>query len=473
MLVRMRLGTSSPIVLVVLAPLFVACSQESAAPPTVGSAAVGVHNGGGGFDASLVDSNLGVGSGSGLVTLATGVVSPRAIVLSPSTVYWTTGQVASIGALVGDASAGTGGIESVPRGGGARTEVLDGLSSPRELAFYGTTLFFVQGQSGAGTVDEYLLGSTAISRIAAGQTPPLPMVVDEGTLYWAGQSGSALDIFATPTGADHVSTLASLGADAGNHSPVALTAVGTTLYLLESGSDGASILEVAGSGGAPKSIWHDASFTPSDLASEGTSLYWIGTTSTEGGEVLAMGVSGGTPATLASNLDNPGRLAVDGSQIYLTSDVAGGSVLAVSTGGGGVTTLATGLDYPFAVAVDDAVYFTTATTVARVPREGVSSRGRDVFTFGPGIDAKVECCGREMGPASCLVDTRSLVARMRAPQAGTAVSPVDVRSSPDRGVGRALELLFELYPGRFRPGRRRSLDFTKILMSLERGCPPT
>ena len=368
MLLLMRLRIWSPIMLLVAAPyaFVVACGQEGAAPPTVGSAAVGVHNGGG-FDASLVDSTV-VGPGSGLVTLATGVVSPRAIALGPSTVYWTTAQVASTGALVGDASSGTGGIESVPREGGARTEVIDGLTSPRELALFDTTLFFVEGNTGVGTVDAYDLGSTAFSRIAAGQSPPLPMAVDEGILYWTGSNGSSLDVFSASSSTDHVSMLASLGADAGDLSPVAMTSIGTTLYLLAKGTDGASILQVASSGGTPKSIWHDASLTPSDLASAGTSLYWIASGSAFGGQVLGMGASGGAVVTLASNLDNPAKLAVDGDEVYFTTSVAGGSVLAVSTGGGGVRTLASGLDYPFALAVDDAVYFTTTSTVGRVAR---------------------------------------------------------------------------------------------------------
>jgi hypothetical protein len=90
-----------------------------------------------------------------------------------------------------------------------------------------------------------------------------------------------------------------------------------------------------------------------------------------------------------------------------------------------------------------------ASAVSRVRRE----RGSP-FLPHPGIDASARCSGPRMGPVPCLVDTRSLVARMRAPQAGPAVCPANVRSSPDRGVGQALGFPLELHPGRSRSGRR-------------------
>jgi hypothetical protein len=256
----------------------------------------------------------------------------------------------------------------VPRAGGARAEVIDGLTSPRNIVLEGTTLFFAEAGPTGGLIDAYLLGNTAVTPLASTAAAPLPLVVDEGILYWAGSTAGALAVHAAPVSSHDVSTVASLGADAGDLSPVAMTTIGTTLYLLAKGTDGASILQVESSGGTPKSIWHDASLIPSDLASAGTSLYWIASGSAFGGQVLGMGASGGAVVTLASNLDNPAKLAVDGDEVYFTTSVADGSVLAVSTGGGGVQTLASGLDYPFAVAVDDAVYFTTATTVGRVAR---------------------------------------------------------------------------------------------------------
>jgi hypothetical protein len=340
-----------------------ACQQDETAPPTVGSSGHPVSNGGG-SDASSVDTSTPV-TGSGVTTLASGVVSPQAIALGPTTVYWTTAQVASAGAPVGDAATGTGGIESVPRVGGARAEIIDGLASPGALALSSTTLFFAQGGAGSGTLDSFILGETTLSPIATRLTPPLSMIVDEGVLYWTAGTGTALVTDSVEVSGGKVSVVDSY---AGAYDPVAITNVGTTLYILTKGAGGASILELPTSGGTPKAIWKDATVTPSDLAVGGTTLYWLVNGTVDGGELLATPTSGGTIVTLASSLENPAQLAVLGDEVYLTSDVASGSVLEVSTGGGGITTLAAGLDYPFALAVDDAVYFTTASTVGRVPR---------------------------------------------------------------------------------------------------------
>jgi hypothetical protein len=341
----------------------VACQQDEAAPPIVASASHPVSNGGG-ADAAVDTSTTGV-VGSGVTTLASGLFSPRAIVLGPSTVYWTTAQVASAGAAVGDAATGTGGIESVPRTGGARSEVIAGLVTPGAIALSGSTLFFAQGSSGDGTLDSFLLEGTTLQPVAAGQFPPLPMVVDEGVLYWSEATGTKLTAESVPVAGGTVTVMGSLATD---ETLVATAYIGSTHYMLTKATLGGAILELEAAGGTPKELWQSTTLTPSDLATEGTTLYWLVSGTTVGGEVLALPTSGGNPVTLATNLESPGKIAVSGSEVYFTSDVASGSVLEVSTGGGGITTLASGLDYPFALAVDDAVYFTTASSVGRVAK---------------------------------------------------------------------------------------------------------
>jgi hypothetical protein len=338
-----------------------ACQQQAAAPPLVFS---GGHLGGGGGvqDASSSD---GFVVADGVTTLTTGVVSPQAIALGPSSVYWTTAEVAGGGALIGDASTGTGGIESVPRTGGDRSEVIAGLANPGALALSDVTLFFAQGESEAGALDSFLLNGTTITPVATHQSPPLPMAIASGSLYWVGGTGTTLETESVSVSGGGVAVLDSY---AGDFNPLAVQTDGQTVYVLTKGSDGASIFKLPASGGAPTRLWHDTTLTPSDMALAGTALYWLVNGSAEAGEILTMSVSGGSPVTLVTGLDNPAKLAVLDGTIYLTSDVAAGSILSVSTGGGAITSLATGLDYPFALAVDDAVYFTTASTVGRVAK---------------------------------------------------------------------------------------------------------
>ena len=337
-----------------------ACKPEGPAPEAVASGRGPGAGGGPTPDAS---------GGRGATSLATGVFSPRALALGPTTVYWTTSQVRQHGAPVGDASAATGGIESAPRAGGPVTEIVAGLSSPFEVALSGSTLFFSQGGPGAATVESFLLGRTILTNVATGETPPIPLFVESGILYWASGSGGTLLVQSAPTAGGAKSTVGSQSDDAGDGSPVAMVADSASLYVLSATSGGAaSILAFPFAGGAAKSLWHANGANPSDLAVLGTTLYWIVDDSSTGGEILSMPTTGGTSTTLAANLASPAKLAVTGTSLYFTEGVASGAVLSVSTGGGTVTTLASGLDYPYAIAVDDAVYFTTATTVGRVPK---------------------------------------------------------------------------------------------------------
>ncbi len=345
---------------------FAACQPQSVAPPTV----AGGHNDMGGSGETDAATTVTVDSGippitATTVTLATGVVAPQAIVLDPDHVYWTTSQ--RVGQpLVGDASAGSGSVGSVPRAGGSVVDLVAGLSSPTDLAIAGSTLFFSQGSSTSGFLDAYTLDATAIVRLATGPSSALPMLVNDGLLYWASGDGAHLNVQAIPTTGGSVASVASTS---GAYAPQAVATNGSSLVILANGSDGEDVVSIPLAGGAATVLWHEAGVQAVDLVVAGDAVYWsIANTASNGGEILSIPVGGGTTLTIASGLASPAGLAVQVPTLYFTSHEASGAVLAVSTGGGAITTLASGLEYPGPLAIDDAVYVGTVSAVVRVAK---------------------------------------------------------------------------------------------------------
>jgi hypothetical protein len=299
------------------------------------------------------------------VALATGVYSPQAIALDATNVYWTTSKGVAGAGLVGDASAGTGSIETVPRGGGSVSEVVAGLSSPVDLAIADTTFFYSVTGGAGGAVDAYTLGDLATTQVATASAPELPMVTYENTLYWATATASTLTVMSVEATGGTIATVVSEGEP---YEPVALATNGSSVFVLATGGGSSYLFSgtIGGSGKATE-LWH-AAVTASSLAVYGSTLYWsLANTAEDGGEILAMDATPGTPTILAEHIDNAGALAVASNTIYFLSNAADGALLSMSTGGGAVTTLASGLDYPSCLVVADAAYVGTASTITRVP----------------------------------------------------------------------------------------------------------
>jgi hypothetical protein len=102
------------------------------------------------------------------------------------------------------------------------------------------------------------------------------------------------------------------------------------------------------------------------LAVDATHVYWVNEGKTEGsfdgqvtyvpGEVMAVGLDGGTPITLAANQRPPAGSASRPSpwtRRRSMQELAGGAVMSVSLGGGAPVTLATSADLDYGVAIDD------------------------------------------------------------------------------------------------------------------------
>jgi hypothetical protein len=117
-----------------------ACAAKAAAPDTVSSGG-GLSSGGSTVPGAGGDASA-VGVASGVTVLASPVFAPQSLALDSGHVYFTTAMGVTAASTVGDASAGTGAVERVARGGGGAADVVAGLTDPFDVAVTGQTLAF-------------------------------------------------------------------------------------------------------------------------------------------------------------------------------------------------------------------------------------------------------------------------------------------------------------------------------------------
>jgi hypothetical protein len=115
------------------------------------------------------------------------------------------------------------------------------------------------------------------------------------------------------------------------------------------------------------------------IAVDATRVYWMNDDAVPNGTIMAVPISGGTPATLASaslptpsivpSAGHPGGLAVDSTGVYWTNVTD--KVLMVPPDGGVAVTLATGQEDPHAVVLDPSnVYWANLHEVVKLPKHG-------------------------------------------------------------------------------------------------------
>jgi streptogramin lyase len=106
---------------------------------------------------------------------------------------------------------------------------------------------------------------------------------------------------------------------------------------------------------------------PFALAVDANNVYW--TNEQDGGSVLSMPNTGGTPTTLATGCGTS-RLTVDAANVYFTNPGTqnDGLVLSVPIGGGTVTTLVTGQAAPEAIVNDASSLYWVDTYLGAVMR---------------------------------------------------------------------------------------------------------
>lgn len=271
-----------------------------------------------------------------LVTLATGITLGD-IAVDVTNVYWT------------DTNAGNPGtVNKVPLGGGPTTALATGELYPGSLAVDATTLYFASWND--EMVKKVPIAGGPVTTIATGENGPCCLVLNATDLYYHSTRGIVRLPLAggTPT---------ALPETYGVGFALALDA--TNVYWRVDVSGGAQLLKMPLDGSsAPVSLVTSSSMGA--LVVNGSTLYWTMPAGTVAGAgaIAKMPVGGTASTSLASGLNEPSDLAVDGTHVYFTTR-QDGNVMKVPVAGGTPTVIASKQKFPSAIVVDGtSVYWT-------------------------------------------------------------------------------------------------------------------
>jgi hypothetical protein len=181
------------------------------------------------------------------------------------------------------------------------------------------------------------------------------VAVDDTNLYWTGSDPTLSPFQPRVMKLPHAGAAPLVLVDVGTVSLAGPIAVdGATVFFALGGSGGIGAVPVTG--GSPRTIV--AGENPVDLVASNGQLVW---TTGPALTIKTVPESGGCPVTLYSAGGSATRLAVDGTNVYFTSN-ASGQVLLVPLAGGAASyiPLPGPVSPPFAIAVDATnVYWTT------------------------------------------------------------------------------------------------------------------
>ncbi len=270
----------------------------------------------------------------------------------------------------GDSGPGDGGSESScsPPVYGIVT-LASGLPYPFGLAVSASAAFWTDPV--ANTVSKVSLSDCSVSTISSTADNPVGVILHGKFVYWTNGNGggTAGSIMRAPQAGGAVTTLAT-----GLFSPGEIVTDGTSLYWTantDTMPDGVYELPI---GGGTVATLTGTGYSL-DLALNGGTVYW-----TDDGDdtVLSMPTGGGTVTTLATGLTAPDTIATDGVSLYWVASGSPGSVMKLALGadGGSPVTLAAGIANPSGIVTDGvSVYFgsdVTAGSVLKVPVGGGS-----------------------------------------------------------------------------------------------------
>lgn len=262
-------------------------------------------------------------------------------------IVWTNGQFTSTG---------DGAVYRMPEGGGKVTLIADKQDGAHAIATDGTYAFWTVSSDTTnpqGAIMRAKLDGTGLTSLAVGTVHyPNAVAVDGANLVWAQSDGSIWVAdkdgmtptkLASTTGVSSFraaggyaywapytgGTLSRIKEDVSGGSTVVQGLLSPRAFAVDDGSNmlyiGASAILAATTTGTNQTAMQIYATTmPIDVASAGTSVYWIsqnmmGMSFT--GDVLKGATSGGgTPQKIASIMSNPGCLTLDATRVYWTAN---------------------------------------------------------------------------------------------------------------------------------------------------------
>lgn len=254
------------------------------------------------------------------------------------------------------------------------------------------------------TVMQVPISGGSLVTVASGQRDPFGLAVNSSSVFWTGldlHTGNAV-VMKGPIGGGASTTLFS---GPGNTWALWGIAANESDVFWDVAISNGGIMKTPVGGGTPTAL-AIAQGTPSFLAIDGNNVYWT-TDDNNTGNVGQVAQSGGTPVTLASGQPGPYGVAVYGGNVYYGIAGSSGSIRAVAVGGGSVVTLATSQSRPVSVAADESgVYWVdTNSTNGLVMRDTVVIVSGSFFDLG---GAPIQLAGSQSSPFGVATDATSI-----------------------------------------------------------------
>jgi hypothetical protein len=324
-------------------PPYLGDSDGKAPPPPSGG-------GGGGGDA-------GRDADAGPPTTLASASNPKAIYLSGGYVYYTN--------YASGATDGT--VSRVGTDGSNPQDVTTGVTAPWAVVVSSGTVFYTTSPTtGTGGVFSVAVSGGAVTPVRQNVIGAVGLALDSaGNVLWTTDTGSGVSVEAAPVGGGAVANVLDFG---GALSPDALAVSGVDVFMATDGSQAAVLHGVTNGAGNMEPLDTQITETYGDIALSSTTVYaTLGDPSPAGG-IVAFPRAGGVATNVTTGLGNPGRLALDGTNLYFT-DPQGGAVWVIDVSAPAAPSLvASGLSSPLPIAVADAIYVGASDGIVRIAK---------------------------------------------------------------------------------------------------------
>ena len=319
--------------------------SDGKAPPPPGGSTIGGGDAGSDADAA-----------AGAPTTLASAKNPKGLFLSDTYVYYT--NYAS--------GAADGTVSRVGADGSNPGDVTTGVTAPWAVVVESGFVTFTTSP-GAGTGGVFVVaesGGTA-TQVRSGIVGAVGLALDSaGNVLWTTDTGG-VQVEHAPVGTAAFTKILDYG---GAVSSEALAVSGVDVFVATGGS-GAAVLggQTSGTGNlAPLDTPTNATF--GDVAVSSLTVYASFDDGSQTGAIVSFPRGGGAMTNLVTGISHPGRLALDGSNLYFT-DPQGGAIWVVDVNAPAAPTLvASGLSSPLPIAVGDAIYVGASDAIVRIPK---------------------------------------------------------------------------------------------------------
>ena len=327
-------------------PPYLGDSDGKAPPPPGGSTIGGGDGGSGDADAD-----------AGAPTTLASAKNPKGLFLSGAYVYYT--NYAS--------GAADGTVSRVGADGSNPQDVTTGVTAPWAVVVESGFVTFTTAP-GAGTGGVFAVaesGGTA-TQVRSGIVGAVGLALDSaGNVFWTTDTGSGVQVERAAVGTAVFTSILDFG---GAVSPEALAVSGVDVFVATGGS-GAAVLrgQTSGSGNlAPLDTPTNATY--GDVAVSSLTVYATFDDGALTGAIVSFPRAGGVATNLVTGINHPGRLALDGNNLYFT-DPQGGAIWVVDVNAPAAPALvASGLSSPLPIVVGDAIYVGASDAIVRIPK---------------------------------------------------------------------------------------------------------